>query len=276
MRRDFSCWLSHPLVGSTAFRQVLCVESGWRGTPSEITDDVFRALAPLFVTTFPNGSVAMPLIGSGDQGWPPVQMLEAILSAAVSWLKRGLPITVLKIVVNSEEIAEIAKRKFVEMRAQATPAPLEAQRPAPAREQTEPSDISTYDVFISYCHQDSEAAQTIVESVQKSLPNARIFYDTKSLATGNSWLMDIAESLDNARRVAALFTPEYWASRYCKDEFAAALARQHDTGKPILFPIYVRSAKIPYLFRNIQYLDCREADSTKLTDACAKLCQALR
>jgi hypothetical protein len=87
--------------------------------------------------------------------------------------------------------------------------------------------------------------------------------------------MQIAESLDNARRVAALYTPHYWSSPSCKDEFAAALTRQNDTGEAVLFPMYVFSAKIPYLFRNIEYVDCREGDENKLTEACVQLGQAL-
>jgi hypothetical protein len=124
-----------------------------------------------------------------------------------------------------------------------------------------------YDVFVSYCHEDSDTAEHLVEAIRRFRPNLRIFHDKKIVQPGESWLTDIAESLDNARRVAAIFTPHYWSSRYCKDEFSAALARQHDTGDSIPFPIYVRSAKIPYLFRTLQYLDCREADLSKLGDA---------
>ena len=88
--------------------------------------------------------------------------------------------------------------------------------------------------------------------------------------------MQVAESLDNARRVAAIYTPEYWTSPSCKDEFAAALARQNDTGAAVLFPIYVRTAPIPYLFRNLQYIDCREDDQAKFKEACLQLNQALQ
>ena len=87
--------------------------------------------------------------------------------------------------------------------------------------------------------------------------------------------MQVAESLDSAQRVVALYTPHYWSSPSCKDEFAAALARQNDTGDPVLFPMYVLSAKIPYLFRNLQYVDCRERDTTKLSGACSVLARML-
>jgi TIR domain len=90
--------------------------------------------------------------------------------------------------------------------------------------------------------------------------------------------MQIAESLDSAHRVAALYTPHYWSSPACKDEFTAALARQNDIGDAVLFPIYpiyVLSTQIPYLSRNLQYVDCREGDTTKLAQACLELARML-
>jgi hypothetical protein len=57
---------------------------------------------------------------------------------------------------------------------------------------------------------------------------------------------------------------------YCKDELSAAYVRQTDTGESILFPVYSRSAQIPYLFRTVQFTDCREADMSRLSDACHK------
>jgi hypothetical protein len=102
----------------------------------------------------------------------------------------------------------------------------------------------------------------------------RVFYDRTALQPGASWLWQVAESLDSARRVVALFTPEYWSSNYCKDECCASFIRQTDTGQHILFPIYLRRAAIPYFFRTVQYADCREADMRKLSEACREMCTA--
>ena len=265
LREEFSCWISPPISLNGHTMRVLCLESGWRGTPPEITDDLFRALAPASVLNFPNAVVAMPLIGAGNQGWSPDRMLRAILRSAVSWFRRGLPITVLKIVVWSPAVAEDARKIFEDLR----------QQDEDEWGQTRKSSSGGYDVFLSYSHKDARLAKTAFDTLMIARPQLRVFYDKGSLASGDSWLMKIAESLDSARRVVALYTPDYWQSPYCKDEFMAALTRQRDTGTDVLYPIYLRTAQIPYLFRTLQHEDCREADSRKLSAACRSLCKSL-
>jgi hypothetical protein len=268
LRKQFSCWLSQPISGQFPFGRLLCIESGWRGSPPQITDDLFRALAPYLLTDCADASVAMPLIGAGDQGWPPGLMIEAILRAAVSWIKRGLPLRVLKIVVYSLTDSDIANERFVSIRQE-----IEAKELDKDATQTKAlrKSKSGYDVFLSYCHKDGETATLVKQKLELLRPDVRIFFDRTTLRTGASWLMQVAESLDSARRVLALYTPHYWSSPSCKDEFTAALARQNDTGCAVLFPVYVLSAEIPYLFRNLQYIDCREGDTTKLAQACSEL-----
>lgn len=275
LREQFSCWLSHPLPEKYPFRQILCIESGWRGSPPEITDDLFRALAPYLLTSLPNASVAMPLIGSGDQRWPATQMMESILNAAVSWIKRGLQLRLLKIVTREEAVARPALETFNKLHflkpgiRSSTPQAITQTGAYPIASRT--ISDSEFDLFMSYSHKNLDTAQTILSRIRQICPEARIFFDRESLPPGTSWLTHVAESLDNSKRVAALYTPDYWNSASCKDEFAAALARQNDTGAAVLFPIYVHSAQIPYLFRNLEFVDCREGDLQKLTAACQSL-----
>jgi head-tail adaptor len=186
---------------------------------------------------------------------------------------RGLPLRLLKIVMFSKADARIAQEKFDVIRSQAA-----APERRPEKEQSGSGAEQTnagIDLFLSYCHEDTQAAKRILDSIQSMRPATRIFSDRTSLRTGSSWLMQIAESLDTSRRVVALYTPNYWKSNYCKDEFTAAITRQNDTGDRILFPVYFRNAQLPYLFQHLQYLDCREGDEDKLSGVCSSLLEGL-
>ena len=193
LRQQYSCWLSKPVSARLGFnfRHILCIESGWRGTPPQITDDLFGALAPYLLTDFPNSSVAMPLIGAGDQGWPPEEMFEAILRAAVDWIERGLPLRLLKIVVVRKDTA----RKLVEI--------FEAQkeRRRASEDRLSPEAVASptaarYDVFLSYAHEDAEIARYVTEKLRQAHQNISIFYDQSSVQEGTTWLMKIAVALE--------------------------------------------------------------------------------
>lgn len=272
MREEFSCWISKPVPKAKGFKRILCIESGWRGSPPEITNDIFRALAPCSVSEIRNGSVAMPLLGAGDQGYSSEEMMRSILQAAVFWLRRGMSLGQLKIVVHSEEAAGPARNAFLEAK-QADQTRQDSTRKMGLTRATKPN--KAYDVFLSYAHKDLSAAKAVVKAINARDPGARVFFDREELAAGESWVLNIADSLDASRRVAPLYTPNYWKSPYCRDEFAAAYIRQRDTGRTILFPLYFRSADIPSLFRTVQFTDCREGDAKKLANACRALCKTL-
>ena len=284
MRDESASWLSQELPG-LPYRHLLVIEPTSDYTPAEITDHLFRAFAPLFVSMFPNGSLA---VAAPFQNQPVGPMLSAILKSSIAWIHRGLALRTMKIVVSTRKQAQEAERTFNEIKAGLTlkavpplmPSTLRINRNAPPQILPELRNIvespaPNYEIFISYSHQDAEAADRVVSLIQATAPDVTIFHDAKTLTTGSSWLMKIADSLDSARKVVAIYTPEYWASPYCKDEFGAAWIRHNDTGADILFPIYYRTAKIPYLFQNAQYSDCREGDPAHLSNACTTLCASL-
>jgi hypothetical protein len=258
LRQQFSCWLSKPVPTTFHFRRILCIESGWRGTPPEIIDDLFRALSPYLLTELPNSSIAMPLIGTGDQGYPPELMLRTILGTTVQWMERGLPLHVLKIVVRSPDVAERARQAFEESKTKKNkPASKVARR--------------FYDVFVSYAREDKDMAGYLVDKLQGDEQSVDIFYDQSALREGATWPLQIAMALDSSRRVVTLYSASYWRSKNCQSEFLAALTRQNDTGGTILFPIYLSDADIPYLFRTLQFSDCRIRDRDKVASACSRL-----
>ena len=70
----------------------------------------------------------------------------------------------------------------------------------------------SYDIFLSYCHQNTEKAESIKSYLSSLKPEWKIFIDTASLKTGAAWQLQLyssvgkyllflyASSIDNVRR----------------------------------------------------------------------------
>jgi hypothetical protein len=130
-------------------------------------------------------------------------------------------------------------------------------------------------IFVSYSRLDTEIAKFVVDTMATVAPGMKVFFDQSDLSVGGAWLTQLAAALDASRRVIALYSPNYWHSPTCQLEFTAALARQLDTGEPILWPILLQDVAIPSLFRAIQYSDCRDNDKSKIESSCQKLARSI-
>jgi hypothetical protein len=332
LRQEFGCWVSQSVDKRHNFGKILCIESAWRGAPPETTDDIFRALAVNLLSEFANSSIAMPVVGAGNQQYPFSDMLDAILKAAYGWIFRGLSLKCLKIVIYREADIPSALKIFHENKpsspvgssiyqfVRSLPRLLydipDKLRILHAREhyktliyeygisfknpivntvkathslETKPVHVAkdatdfpksvehekqAKNIFISYSHDDTDAAQIIFESLKTS-NNFNIFYDRESIPSGSSWLIHVAPALDSADRVVAVYSEKYWKSKNCMLEFAGALTRQSDQDKEILYPIYISDAQIPYIFRHLIHHDCRVRDRSKIVEACANLIKTL-
>ncbi|ANM29143.1 hypothetical protein ABI59_05350 [Acidobacteria bacterium Mor1] len=260
LRDEFGCWISHS-VGASSFDRLLCVESGWQGTPPELADSLFRALVPISISNIPTRTVAMPLIGAGDQGYGAGRMMAAVLRAAVGWFRRGMPLDVLKIVAYSEADARLAKDRFLEIQ----------------REDAEPREReANWDVFLSYSSKDQSAAKLIGDLLTSSAERLRVFRDKPSLQKGQSWIMQIADAIDTSRCIVSLYSPSYWDSVVCRDELSAAYVRQLKAEKRLLYPIFYRDTQIPSFFEAMHYDDCREADHERLAEICQDIAGSVR
>jgi hypothetical protein len=260
LRQQYGSWLSKPIKGFN-FSRIICIESGWIGGPIEIASHLFRTVGPYTLEKGAIRSIAMPLIGSGDQRKEPAAILAAILNSAVDWMDRGLPLEILKIVVKDGNPTADLIATFDQFAARGR---LNAKVP-----------IAKFDVFISYSHSDQGIARTALGSLKKSNPNLLVFIDEAGLREGSQWLLSLARSVDASSRVMTLYSKEYWSSTYCQLEFQAAFVRQMKIKKPVLFPVFLSNAKIPTMFQLIQYNDCRVNDREKLAAACDRLANEL-
>lgn len=263
LRQDFGCWLSQPIdMPHLPFKRILCFEPLTRGAPPEVIGDLFRALIPILSDDPSIRTVAMPVVASGNQGVPIADMLEPLLQAAAHWLAMGLSVERLKIVEFVERKAyelkgafAILKKRYAAMTVQMTPQ-------------------YRYDLFISYASANRSVVQPVVEYLQARRPSLRVFFDRHELTLGDAWQQQIFEALDDCNKVVAFYSPEYLASKVCKEEFNIALFRHRETENTLL-PIYLYTANLPTYMKLIQFSDCREADPDKLRAAADAILQAL-
>lgn len=246
------------------FKRVLCFEPLTRGSPPEVVGDVFQSLIPFVNADSPITSIAMPLVASGDQNVPLLDMLEPLLDAAANWLALGLPVERLKIVEHSElKAAElkgafsVLKRKYLDS----------APRQSPG---------FAYDIFISYSHRNTDEVTFLVEELRRQRPQLRLFLDRKDLNAGMAWQQELYEALDDCRKVVAVYSPPYLTSKVCKEELNIALFQDRDSENGVLVPVYLCSADLPTYMELIQFIDCREADRDKLRKACEQILASLQ
>ena len=311
LRDNFSCWLSKPLSPTDPglrFTRILCFEPSKRGAPPEVVGDIFRALMPILAEEPDINSIALPIVAAGNQGCSVAEMLPPLLDAALGWLEKGLPLDCIKIVTLRDTQAAEAERIFNARKlAYLTPRPAAATplagddfllgggvdrggasdgnfrsmdsgiaspdtAPAPAFETpAEPE----YDVFISYSRKNAHDSEMLEKTLRRLRPEIRIFVDRKNLDVGCAWQIEIFESLDKCRKIVAMLSPEYIASKVCKEEFNIAWLRGREADDDIIFPLYLYSAPLPTYMKYKNFLDCREGDALRIEEASRRLLETL-
>jgi hypothetical protein len=311
LRDNFSCWLSKPLSPTDPglrFTRILCFEPSKRGAPPEVVGDIFRALMPILAEEPDINSIALPIVAAGNQGCSVAEMLPPLLDAALGWLEKGLPLDCIKIVTLRDTQAAEAERIFNARKlAYLTPRPAAATplagddfllgggvdrggasdgnfrsmdsgiaspdtAPAPAFETpAEPE----YDVFISYSRKNAHDSEMLEKTLRRLRPEIRIFVDRKNLDVGCAWQIEIFESLDKCRKIVAMLSPEYIASKVCKEEFNIAWLRGREADDDIIYPLYLYSAPLPTYMKYKNFLDCREGDAQRIEEASRRLLETL-
>jgi len=256
LRATSSSWLSHEIrhrPAGVTFKRILCFEPSEPAQGPMLVGDIFRALVPVLRPADPDVVIAMPLVTAGDIGNEADVVVRALLDAATHWLAIGLPVRTLRLFVRSDQSAEMARRAF---------ARWNEEHDAPAN----PPPLQSNDVFISYSHANRGDADFLIEELQRR--GLSLFVDRLDLDPGMAWQQEIFEALDTSQRVVTLYSPEYLQSQMCQEEWNIARFRERKDGGPRLFPILLRSVKLPSYMAVVHYEDCREADRDRLRTAC--------
>ena len=87
----------------------------------------------------------------------------------------------------------------------------------------------TYDVFISYAHEDKELARELLEFLENN--GCKVCFHQRDFMAGESVMENILEAVYTSKRVLCLVTPNFLQSRYCLDEFNIAQTRNVELKK---------------------------------------------
>lgn len=236
MRPNLACWLSGPVQAGDPgiqFRRILCFEPRQRGAPPEVVGDIFQCLISVSEGGAAVRRIAMPLLGGGVQGVSTAEMLIPLFDAATHWMQRGLPVEELVIVAHDELHAAELRGAFGVLKRQFALQP--------------PDDRSgkTYDLFISYSWKNKDAVDAFVAELRKLKPGLRLFLDRQTLQTGCAWQQDIFAALDDCRKIITFYSPDYLASKVCREEYNIALFRQRNEGGEVLLPVFLDDTPLP-------------------------------
>lgn len=265
LRKNYHCWLSKPLPSHLPFRRLVCFEKQADSkNPSTSIRNIFRGLMPIF--DFRDRTVAMNLLGTWNQHFDRVQVLNMTVNAACNWMKVGLQLRCLKIVlcetdtknnfINNEECIEEFERLKEKWTISKSLRRFNKK----------------YDVYISYSQQDAKKAEALVSSLTQANENLKIFYQPKSKFT-KPWPEDAMLKIYGCKRFLALLTSYYLKSKDCIDEFFTAICYQREIQDLKVIPLYMETFQsLPPIIRNIPFSDCRLARNENLADKFSAVC----
>jgi hypothetical protein len=298
LRSQLHCWLSKPLSlpdqQKFNFKKILCFEPGEKiKEPGEVVSDIFRCINS-FAFDEENNELAMPIIGTGYQHVPLEKMLPALLQACYFWLKNGLPIQSIKLVVHSKEKSRQAHILF---KAFQNSLPKQQYYPLQDKPSLPPSSgdvlkklddllaeanitpqIPTlkkgYDYFLSYAHVHSKEVRLFVDELKKKNSNLTVFYDKDSIPPGGLWIQQISAAIQQADKVLVFLSPDYDNSPVCWDEFQCAKLMEYNRKKSIIQTVYLyghKETEMPLIMGIYSYIDCREGSTEKLQQCVQQL-----
>jgi hypothetical protein len=264
LRTTCAFWISPPLEGAWAslnIGQIACFEPRILGSPPVLVGDLFRGLFP-FLDDRRNQTVAMPVLASGRQRWPPDVMLRSILDAASNWLARGLAISELKIVECREDRAAVLAAAMADFKTKSA-----------APSQPNASERASFDVFLSFSNADAEAADAARTALLARSDAKAVFDYRLGIDKGKSWQEELDRAISSSRSIVAILSPDYFASPECREELMQARLRNKRADQTLLFPIYWRDwgKELDLWLQLVNYADCRECDSQSLTTTMHKL-----
>lgn len=242
------CWISQQLPPDVAsrlgFKHIICFERRESESLAENIMAIGRALS-VVATTHNVSSVAMPLLGTGDQGYALSDVMPTLLETLTRHMRPGAR---LKHVV----IAAFTESRIPEIRSEVA---RFRSRPASTLPRHDGPDV-----FISYRHTNKKSAEYLVEAITRARPETQIWIDRDKLEIGYQWNETIAGAIDTAQLFVPCYSKDYFASPICMEELTAAHIRRRNIRKSFIAPVLLDDVKLTSFHQVTQYFDSRGGD----------------
>lgn len=121
-----------------------------------------------------------------------------------------------------------------------------------------------YHFFVSYSHRhrdwvEKEIYRRLRDCKTKSGKPAEIFFDSHAIFCGERWEQKLAEGVANSRYFIAVYSEDYFTSKWCRWELDRALERHGSTDEKFsIFPLVYGDVKVPSKYSKIQHLPILE------------------
>jgi TIR domain len=126
-----------------------------------------------------------------------------------------------------------------------------------------------YSPHLFLCH--SSADKKFVEKLALDLTElgVRVWLDKWELKAGDSIHGCIEVALSTSAFVGVVVSPDSMTSRWCKEELNAALAREIQSGRKVVLPLFYRSVPLPTFLVDRLYVDFRRRRFPALAELAA-------
>ncbi|XP_038064142.1 uncharacterized protein LOC119734685 [Patiria miniata] len=284
LRHAYMCWWSKPLPENLPFRKLLCFENRGRlFRPQELVANVFRCLVPILNNE--PGTVISPLLNTGGQGRDEATMLVGMVEAAIKWMKAGLPLKQLKIVL----YANVIKGKVITVHMRDQEGIMKAFRDLKKKHNRQifiPMAVPLeYDIYLSHSAADGQIASMVETKFRASKPDIRIYKseevpvenaEDKAETEGSFWQEDLFKIMSRCARVVPILSPAFLESKACVDLYNMALCCNRRAQRDLLAPLYIEKIEdMPTYMGLVQYIDCSPKDEAKISEGCEHLVQSL-
>ncbi|XP_071079960.1 uncharacterized protein [Haliotis cracherodii] len=260
LRTNFHCWVSKPLPHNVPYRRLVCFERAGeteRRPTAQHIGDMFRAMTPIFNNE--DTTVITPLLATGAQGQSKVAVLKAMVEGACHWIKAGLPLRCLKIVLYAERDM-VAVELFKKLK-----------KVWESQNLRQPEEDQSIDVFISHSNHDNHWADKIAAQLTEIRPGLKVYKQQLQFLADEVWQENVFHVMMQSVRIIAILSPAYVESQECLEQFNIALCVNRLSAHHQICPMYVETVtSIPSYMQLVQYVECRQRKEGEVTEILIK------